>query len=1507
MSKKLVILTLFARILFAPAVVAQLISPFTGDPERYKEELTSFMGPNLKDNHKENLSLFLENWDNLKFSPEDMTRIIDVTSQFYGRSMRPVPHMHNFLVTLNTYIRVNGDKEFLSHWLRGLSEIVFNPRISIESINQYIRDTELMLTVNVLTESSTIKWKVKNFPLKFNHDTVFKAIINNATLTCYSQKDSTEIYNVSGTYYPEIQEFHGTKGIITWEKAGYRKEDVFAEISHFVINTAKDNFRIDSARLSHKTYFKKPVSGSLYDKAITYSNKEKAELPRFETYTKEFALKDIYEDIDYRGGLSFEGATVKGKGDKNTPARITVFRNDTLRLNIETGEGFIFSQAGMTSPEVSMSLYLEHDSIYHSNLSFSYNAAQHQVNFFRGNNPVSVSPCYNSYHMLDMLFEYLSWNLKDSKIIISRSRGTSIGRALFESASFFDEGLFMELAGIDEYHPLMRLKKFAEWYYSETFPIEELAKWSNRPVEAITGLCIELAKKGFLFYNRTFNEVTLKKKVNDFLTSYAKKKDYDILRIESETRAPVDNAVLDINDLKLTVNGVTNVHLSDSQSVAIYPYGQQLIIGKNRDMKFDGIVKAGLFTIYGHNFSFSYDTFKIHLENIDSIRLAVETEQKDEYGNPVTKAMDNLLELTNADVFIDDPGNKSGLKNLTQYPMVGVKKDSYIFYDQIAGLENVYPREDFYFRIFPFIYENIDHFTVETINLPGEFIGGNIIKPMQEQLIVKDSSSLGFDMVIPPEGIELYGGKGILYDSISMSSKGLRGKGMVKHLTSTIISEDFKFFPDSAVAQATEFKMDKDPAGRFPTVDSKDVAIKWQIDKDELQAVNSKRDRFSMFDNGTSLDGNLSFTPESMKGGGIINTPESRITSNSFSFTANTIKADTSDYYLKSASTGAYSFIAENAATNVDFALKTSSFHLNTDTSLIKFPEIQYLSHMSDFVYDMEDKILRMELKGKSEKELLAPDRLIRQDLKNPEKPNFFSTNTIGDTISFSSGKGSYYLKEEYIEAENINYIRIADALIQPENGKITIGRRARIDQLQNAIVAINNRHILHSARITIESAKKYSGSGVYDYTDENNEIQNITFPEITVDTLTTSAKGYIPADQNFMLSPAFSYTGDVNLYSNNNLLLFTGAAGIVNTCTSLKSNSVQFKSFIDPKNIMITVSDKARDMKGNLVYSGSFINSDSLHIYPAFLSEKKSWKDAGIVNSSGYLYYDKAGGKYLLTSLEKIADKTLHGDLIMLDRNNCILSGEGKINLGTDFNPVNMTGAGRISHNIDSGKIEIQALLGFDFHFSPEALKIMSDEIRFLSSMKPVNLNSELYSKGMKDLFGVEVANRMKEDLNLFGVTGKLPPEFNSELFLNDVTLYWNESTSSFRSKGRIGLGFVGPQPLNVYLDGLIEIQRRRSGDMFDIYLKANESTWYYFSYIKGNMMVLSGNNVYNSLIAKTRARARRIPKSISKEPYSYILAARDRLIRFLRRMEEDTNEGGPQDDNATLRGITR
>jgi hypothetical protein len=238
------------------------------------------------------------------------------------------------------------------------------------------------------------------------------------------------------------------------------------------------------------------------------------------------------------------------------------------------------------------------------------------------------------------------------------------------------------------------------------------------------------------------------------------------------------------------------------------------------------------------------------------------------------------------------------------------------------------------------------------------------------------------------------------------------------------------------------------------------------------------------------------------------------------------------------------------------------------------------------------------------------------------------------------------------------------------------------------------------------------------------------------------------------------------------------------------------------------------------------------------------------------------------------------------------MITGEGNLNFGANFDLFTFRSAGKVTHAIDSGKVNIEAILALDFFFSPEALKMMAEEIRMMPKLKPINLNSELNIKGMQDLLGSVAAAQIKDEMDLFGTSKNLPKEFDYELLLNDVKLYWNEPTSSFRSTGKIGLGFIGPQPINLYVDGYIEIQRRKTGDLIDVYLKADESTWYYFSYFRGVMMTQSSNNSYNTLIANIKLNDRKHTDSNTRTPYTYMISVENRVERFLSRMSSDSGE---------------
>jgi len=473
------------------------------------------------------------------------------------------------------------------------------------------------------------------------------------------------------------------------------------------------------------------------------------------------------------------------------------------------------------------------------------------------------------------------------------------------------------------------------------------------------------------------------------------------------------------------------------------------------------------------------------------------------------------------------------------------------------------------------------------------------------------------------------------------------------------------------------------------------------------------------------------------------------------------------------------------------------------------------------------------------------------------------------------------------VRVKDVNYIPVADALIQPGEGILYISKGAKIRQTDSALVAVNNKHLIHSARINIESSANYYGSGIYDYTDEEGKIQLINLREIKVDTMATKAMGYIPVTQNFTLNPAFTFSGDVTLRSKDNHLTFTGAAGIVTDCESIRNRPVKFSAAIDPANVLIPISDKPRDINDNLLFSGTFITLDSAGVYPTFLSERQSWSDNPLLNAEGFLFHDKGAGRYRIASMEKLSDLTMNGNMITFDRFFCTLTSEGKINYGVNYDLLTLSSSGRVVHNTDSSTVELQSIMGLSFFFSPEALQMMAEDIRMVPTLKAVNLASEFNRKAMRDLIGVDAAKALSEELQLFGMVKTLPKQYSYQLMLNDIKLKWNPYTMSFMSEGKIGIGFIGNQPLNIYVDGWVELQRKRSGDILDIYLKANDNVWYWFSYFRGVLMSYSSNTTYNALLGGIKDKLRKDPRSNAQVEYEYMVGPPDRLTRFIRRME--------------------
>ncbi len=1461
---------------------------FTG-LENYPGEIVGFMGSADEEIQSLAITTFIENWNAGMMLDTTKAQVIAISNAMLDKNARPRPHFITFLQVINAFTVYQGPAENYLNWLRSMLHVTASSDFSLPEINDYLLFTLKLMNAGILYESNSTRWTSSNpdFQLVFG-DSV-QVIIPATDLTCYAVRDSILVYGTSGVYNPFSHLWRGKGGRVTWERAGYSPDQVYAELEEYMINFRFSEFHADSVGFRHKQYFDFEIQGSLGVKVERIISQASANYPRFESYQASFNLDDILKSIDYYGGISMYGSKMIGSGSKDKKAVLKFFRNNTLVI-IARSATFVFDPEKISSNEAEISLYMEDDSIFHPSIGMNYIVDENRFTTGRTANFQSNSPYYNSFHRIEMNFERLSWQLDDNLIELKMSEGAATGLANFESANLFDAYTYLRLQGIDDENPLVLLRRYSEYVFSPSFYGMEFARYAKMRPEHAQQLLKQLAEMGFLTYDLEEDRVTMRQKPYDWIYASVDYIDYDVINFISETEAPLENANLDLGSHDLHVNGVREIQLSSAQAVRIFPARQKISMKKNRDFEFDGVIDAGLFTIYGRDFSFSYDTFKIRLEHIDSLGMKVKTENLNGYGQASLRTITSMLEVMTGELFIDDPGNKSGRKKIPSYPVLNSTENSFIYYDDATIQNGVYKKEDFYFEVYPFSIDSLDNFFETSMNLQGILRSANVFPDIEETLRIQEDNSLGFKYMTDSAGLEIYGGKGHFFDSIMLSNAGLQGSGHFNYLTSRTSGAHIIFHPDSMFTNASTFEILPQETGvQYPMVTSTQNDLIWYPYRDTMLIHEGARP-FVILNDSTSLSGTLALTPEGLSGSGSMELTNSVLNSDYFTYTAHVFDADTAEFRLKSVNTDGYTLITDNINAHVDFKNRSGLFKSNEDYALVEFPENKYVSRLDLFRWDME----RTELEMGSAVAVDTAAEIVT-DMYGEETmvgPRFISIDREQDSLSFVSNRAVYDYSKNILRGSNVTFLKVADAYIYPGDGEVVIDPSGVMEELTGANILANRenrQHRFYNATVQVHGQFNYTGSGYYDYLGETGEPQSIFFNTISVDdSVNTIAEGIIGKGQYFTLNPYFSFQGNVALDARRPFLTFNGGAGLIHDCEINEGTYLKFKAEIDPAAVHIPIEAQPFDIDMNYTYAGLFLAGDSVHIYPTFLSRKRLPRDRYLITSSGILYHDRQSDEYRISSLEKLISPESPGSLLRLSRNDCMVYGEGKINLGMAPGQVRISSVGNIIHNMNTDGTELNVSLALDYFMSEDAFEIMADEIDATPTLQAVNLADPDYVKNLSELIGRDRTERYQTELGLYGQYQSSVPELTHTLFFTRVKLVWSQESRSYRSEGKISLGSINREQINKQLDGYIEFTKRRNGDLVDIYLELNPRSWYYFGYMRGVMSVLSSNREFNLAIDEVKTSQRKMDTPRDEVPYMYVVSDPRKKAMFIRRMEE-------------------
>ena len=263
--------------------------------------------------------------------------------------------------------------------------------------------------------------------------------------------------------------------------------------------------------------------------------------------------------------------------------------------------------------------------------------------------------------------------------------------------------------------------------------------------------------------------------------------------------------------------------------------------------------------------------------------------------------------------------------------------------------------------------------------------------------------------------------------------------------------------------------------------------------------------------------------------------------------------------------------------------------------------------------------------------------------------------------------------------------------------------------------------------------------------------------------------------------------------------------------------------------------------------------SEDSVSIYGTFLSPVISPKKSVVVisDSGGYLTFDDPSKQYRIASKEKLVAQTLPGNYISLDTRKCIEYGEGNLNLGANFLPLDMKTVGNITDYIIPDSVVCHVDMLLNFFFDEGAIGKMADDAEGMTSLKSLDVSDDNFQKDLRQLMGKDEGDKLISQLTLYGAVKKMPKELTSQLFLCNIKLKWNKETHSYVSQGPIGIGSIGGKMINKEATGVIEIRKRRGVDVLNIYIELDPSHWYFFTYSNELMEVSSSNDAFNNIVA--------------------------------------------------------
>ncbi len=1375
--------------------------------------------------------LLLETSD---FPDRYFTKMVETCNLMETKRLKPYPEIYNYVFSVSSFVKGKQSDASYDAWHSSVDKFLASR--NVRKFEDFIDLSAGFFSESRIATASNFRWYYIGGSYSFEFDKKAFIKFSGGNLVCrvHSKRtkdkgavlDSLEVINTAGVYDPVLKKWEGDGGKITWEKVGLAPNETFAQLSQYNVSLKASTLRADTVELT-TPYFADPIKGMMTDRAFRINREEDKVYPQFLSFERRLLIKELVKDVDYIGGFATQGASFVGAGTTSEQAQITYKKDGSPFIRVKSPQ-ILVSPKKVAVQKGVFTMYLSSgDSITHPGIDYTFDLEKNTMGMTRSRSGIGEAPFRDSYHELEIYAPKMSWDLGAENLMFTYEFGTSQEQriAKFESTAYFDEEVYDRLQAMSSTHPLVAIWNYCYKYDEYLINEGKAASALSMTVEQAKTTLLRLSNMGFITYDTERKMVSVNKKLETFVKAKSGKLDYDNITFtcdlrpkelkgyseeqikndeyllsvrelfekqNAERRLMKSFGTINLSTLDLDLAAVDRVVISQKRNTLVFPENSEVKVKKNRDFHFSGWVNSGKLEMNTKAAKFDYENYKIDLLSTNESLFRVRPLRKED-GPKSIPMISNLTGIAGK-LLIDDPSNRSGNKDgFDNYPILTSTSATKIFYNSKDIYRGVYDSTRFYFTVDPFTRDSLNGFNEKSFRLDGELTSAGIFPKIRNQVKVMPDYSFGFSAKAPSGGYDFYGTEAKYENKIVLSHNGLQGAGTINFVHSTSQSKTlFSFLPDSTVGIAQFENKPIESGIQFPDVTANDAYITYVPKEKILRAKSTPKNEMIFFGGEAKMRGTATVEPTGMTGNGMMTFVTATVISDNFKYKRYDIDADTAGFNLKNESDDLdedpLAFKTDNVNAHISFEERKGVFKSNEGESVVEFPVNQYMCKMDQFTWLMDELSIEMQKKGEREISINQGVDLVG--------PNFFSTHPKQDSLQFRAPKAKFDLKSKTIFCQKVEYVDIADARIYPDSMKLTIRKKAKIDKLTNArIVAsyVTEYHKFEDAEVEIKARRDYEAKGQYPYYDKDSVVTYIAMNDIGLDTsYQTRASGKISADVGFKLSNEFDYYGDVSIRASNPLIYFSGATRINHGCEKFDRNWMAFTSQIDPKNIQIPVSDKMKDLEGGPITAGivwrDSHSTDSLQLYPTFLSSMVSEDDPIVITSSGYLQYDAISKEFQIASKEKLINRKEKGNYIALHTESCSMNGDGVISLGMDYGDMNVDAVGIVNYNQQTGETSMNITARFDMPLDKGIMQDVAERINEVEGLQPMesNWSTNTLEQAVLEWDGREDADKILDQYVREGAVKKLPDGLQKSMTISGLRL------SSYDSKKKQDKGLV-------------------------------------------------------------------------------------------------------------------